>query len=150
VGLFLVLLMLSFSVFDSKGGEIADPSKHTRSWTWTGKERSKRTKGGCHMIKNNGGEMNIKIKAMVWEKKGSGIGVRGEPYVHWPQEGTRSWQGQEMSKFFQFSMKWNLNRYHCVSQLASLILPLHCILASSMALHFNWYLLLLAWSCCHQ
>ena len=29
------------------------------------------------MIKNNGGEMKIKIKAMVQEKEGSGIGVRG-------------------------------------------------------------------------
>ena len=29
------------------------------------------------MIKNNGGEMKIKIKAMVQEKEESGIGVRG-------------------------------------------------------------------------
>ena len=29
------------------------------------------------MIKNNGGEMKIKIKAMVQQKEGSGIGVRG-------------------------------------------------------------------------
>ena len=53
------------------------------------------------MIKNNGGEMKIKIKAMVQEKEGSGIGVTGSLMSINHKRGTRSWQWQDMSKFFQ-------------------------------------------------
>lgn len=103
MGLSLVLLMLSFSVFDSKGGEILDPSKHVQGIEHEpGREEPSGPNGGCRMIKNNGRLMKIKIKAMVQEKEGSGNGVRGSFMSIDHNKGTRSWQGQDMSKFFQF------------------------------------------------
>ena len=99
------------------------------------------------MIKNNG-----RSRSRQWSEKenGSGIGARESLMSIDYKRGQEHGKGKTSTNFSNHLKKNIQIGIIAYFNQHPLILPLHCILASNMPKFFQFGLLLLAWSCCHQ